>query len=272
MKPGLFEDTATIRRISAEPQGLLGGPAALLLQLAHPSVARGVADHSDFKDNPRQRLYSTLDYLTMVIFGTKEEAHRVAWNAMRAHDRVNGPGYSAHDAELLTWVFATLYQVARDLQERLHGPLDEATGERFYQESAALATLLGAPREALPDNAATFARYWDEQIAALTVSDVARGEARAILYPRQWSLRLGGPLTRLMTAGLLPEPIRRQYGLSWTASDARRFRLVIAAMGVVLRITPGPVRRLPARLAVPVARRTRWKRYTGRRPVAASTS
>ncbi len=270
MRAGLFTDTATIRRISAEPQTILGGAAALLLQLAHPNVARGVSEHSDFKDDPVKRLYSTLDYLGMVIFGTKEEAHRIAWHAMRAHDRVRGPGYSAHDAELLTWVFATLYQQGRDFHERLHGPLDTETAERLYQESVLLATLLGAPREAVPEDAEAFARYWDEQIATLKVSDVARREAQAILYPRQWSLRLGGPLNRLVTAGLLPEPIRRQYGLRWDPVRALLFRLLMSVMGVVLRAVPEKARHLPVRGLVRVARATRWNRYQGRRPVGSA--
>ncbi|GAB2855698.1 oxygenase MpaB family protein [Actinocorallia aurea] len=270
MRTGLFEDTATIRRITAEPQTVLGGASALLLQLAHPNVARGVAEHSDFKDNPRVRLYSTLDYLGMVVFGTKEEAHRIAWHAMRAHDRVQGPGYSAHDAELLTWVFATLYHQARDFHERLHGPLDPATAERLYQESVSLATLLGAPREAVPEDAEAFARYWAEQIASLQVGDVARGEAQAVLYPRQWSLRPAAPLNRLITAGLLPEPIRRQYGLRWSPAHALAFRLLVSALGAVLRLVPEQVRHLPVRGLVRVARRTRWQRYQGRRPVASA--
>ena len=45
---------------------LLGaGPRALLLQLAHPAVAAGVADHSDFRADPWRRLAGTLrSYLT----------------------------------------------------------------------------------------------------------------------------------------------------------------------------------------------------------------
>lgn len=270
MKTGLFEDSATIRRITAEPQTVLGGTSALLLQLAHPNVARGVSEHSDFKDDPVKRLYSTLDYLGMVIFGTKEEAHRIAWYAMRAHDRVRGPGYSAHDPELITWVFATLYRQARDFHERLHGPLDAATAERLYQESVTLATLLGAPREAVPADAEAFARYWDEQISSLRVSDVARLEAQAVLHPKRWTLRPGGPLNRLVTAGLLPEPVRRQYGLPWGPVRALLFGLLIRLMGAVLRVVPERARHLPVHALVRVARRTRWNRYQGRRPLGTS--
>ncbi|QFG23092.1 oxygenase MpaB family protein [Actinomadura sp. WMMB 499] len=262
MISGLFDDASAIRKVTAEPHTLLGGTAALLLQLAHPSVAAGVSEHSEFKQNPLLRLFSTLDYLGMVIFGTKEEAHRIAWHAMRAHDRVKGPGYSAHDADLLTWVFATLSEGSRDLQERLHGPLDPDLAEQYYRQTVSLATLLGAPREAIPEDRAAFRAYWHEQITTLHVSDVARQEAQAILYPRPLVLRLGAPLNRLITAGLLPEQIRRQYDLPWTPFRGRLFRALIATMSLGLRMTPAPIRRSSTRGLVALARRTRWKKYS----------
>ncbi|OLT35160.1 hypothetical protein BJF79_06850 [Actinomadura sp. CNU-125] len=221
-----------------------------------------VSEHSEFKQDPLRRLFSTLDYLGRVIFGTEQEAHRIAWHAMRAHDRVKGPGYSAHDADLLTWVFATLSEGARDLQERLHGPLDPDLAERYYRQTVSLATLLGAPREAVPEDPAAFRVYWHEQITTLRVSAVARQEAQAILYPRPLVLRLAAPLNRLVTAGLLPEQIRRQYDLPWTPFRERLFRALIASTSLGLRMTPAPIRRLPTRGLVALARRTRWKKYS----------
>ena len=43
-------------RIHRETALLLGGPRALLLQLAHPLVAQGVADHSEFLERLRRLL------------------------------------------------------------------------------------------------------------------------------------------------------------------------------------------------------------------------
>src|SRR5438270_738156 len=59
--PGLFPPDAIVRRVDSEPVLLLGGGRALLMQLAHPSVAAGVADHSDFRRDPMSRLQRTLD-------------------------------------------------------------------------------------------------------------------------------------------------------------------------------------------------------------------
>ncbi|TMB76979.1 MAG: DUF2236 domain-containing protein, partial [Chloroflexi bacterium] len=46
---------------------LLGGTAALLLQVAHPLVAAGVAEHSDFHHQPFGRLLRTLNTTLAIV-------------------------------------------------------------------------------------------------------------------------------------------------------------------------------------------------------------
>src|SRR5690606_37813674 len=48
-------------RITREQVLLLGGPSAAILQIAHPTVALGVAHHSDFRADTLGRLRRTLD-------------------------------------------------------------------------------------------------------------------------------------------------------------------------------------------------------------------
>ncbi|ROO88344.1 uncharacterized protein (DUF2236 family) [Actinocorallia herbida] len=263
MDDGFFTRHSAIRQISSEPLGLLGGGPALLLQLAHPKVARGVAEHSDFQAGPFKRLMSTLDYLAMVVFGTKEEAHRVAWSAMRAHDAVNGPGYTAHDPELLLWVQATLFQVARDLHGRMYGPPTPERDEEYYQQAVIFAELLGAPRDALPADVAGFDAYWDGMLATLRVDDNGREQARAVLSGAALPGVLFPALAvfRLVTTGLLPAPIREQYGLPWTPARRLSFTALMAALKLAVNLTPTPVRHFPARVTVPLMRRYRWPRY-----------
>jgi uncharacterized protein (DUF2236 family) len=77
-----------------------------------------------------------------------------------------------------------------------------------------LGLLLGVPADALPRDLAAFRLYFDETLARLQVSDAARGIARDLLKltPAGWPVI--APL-RLLTAGLLPATLRRQYGLGW---------------------------------------------------------
>ena len=70
----LFPAGAAIRRVDSELVLLLGGPRALLMQLAHPMIARGVAEHSDFRHDPFTRLQRTLDASAAIVFGTEARA------------------------------------------------------------------------------------------------------------------------------------------------------------------------------------------------------
>ena len=93
----------------------IGGGCAILLQLAQPSVGRGVAEHSDFATRPYDRLINTLTYVTAVACGGDADIRAVHRSIGQAHARVHGeatdalPAYSAFDPDLQLWVTATLY-------------------------------------------------------------------------------------------------------------------------------------------------------------------
>src|SRR6185503_3687145 len=85
---GLFGPGSVTWRVNREQALLLGGGCALLEQLAHPMVAAGVSDHSDFRTDPLKRLRRTLDATLAIIFGTTEEARRAADGIRAVHSRV----------------------------------------------------------------------------------------------------------------------------------------------------------------------------------------
>ena len=66
-----------------EPRLLLAAGRALLLQAANPLVAQGAIEHSTYKSDPYGRLERTVRWVTVVCFGTTQEAERVS-------GRVNG--------------------------------------------------------------------------------------------------------------------------------------------------------------------------------------
>src|SRR4051812_46054784 len=127
---GLFPDDAMIRQVSGEVILLLGGGRALLMQLAHPQVAAGVADHSGFAEDPYGRLRRTLDATYTIVFGTEAEADLVARQLFAVHERVTGPDYRANDPELLMWVHATLVDTALRVHARFLRPLRPKDAER----------------------------------------------------------------------------------------------------------------------------------------------
>ena len=72
-----FGPDSMMWRINRERIALLAGPAAAVLQVAHPQVAMGVAAHSKFRTDSIGRLNRTLEAVYSVAFGTSEEVERV---------------------------------------------------------------------------------------------------------------------------------------------------------------------------------------------------
>ncbi len=242
-----MDGNAEMRVVAREGALLAGGARAILLQVAHPGVARGVAEHSDFANRPLDRLRATLAYVYGVTFGTPEESRAVAAMVTEAHRAVTGAGYRASDPELQLWVAATLYDTALLLYEELFGPLEPVAADKVYEQYAVLGTALEVPPGRWPADRAAFAAYWADMVNALEVSDDARRVARDLLHP-EWTpplLWAAMPLNRFLTAAWLPEPIRAQYGIEWDAGQQRRYDVMMAVGGAVYRRLPVPLREAP---------------------------
>jgi uncharacterized protein (DUF2236 family) len=236
-----------MRRVAREGALLAGGARAILLQIAHPAVGRGVAEHSDFATRPLDRLRATLTYVYCVTFGTPAEKEAVAASVTAAHRKVTGTGYRATDPELQVWVAATLYDTALLVYEELFGPLDSGVADKVYGQYAVLGTALQVPAGLWPVDRAAFGAYWQSMIETLVVSDDARRVAADLLSARHAPvlLKAAMPANRFLTTAWLPEPIRRQYGLRWGVGRQRLYDAVMRVSRPVYRLLPVPVREAP---------------------------
>lgn len=252
-----FPRDSVIRRVNIEPAIMFGAGRALLLQLAHPAVAQGVDDHSDFKANPFTRLQGTLEATYAVVFGTADLAAGVGRRIQWIHDHVTGPGYRANDPANLLWVHATLCDTALRCYTTLVEPLSPTDEETYYQEMTAVAEAFGLPRAEQPATLAEFRAYFDETVAAIEVTPVGRDLASFILDP-QLPLGLHVParpllgLQRVMTLGAVPKALRDQLGVAWSPSDQARYERAERRLRAVFRSTPRSVRTAPNRLSGPI--------------------
>ncbi|MBM7830512.1 uncharacterized protein (DUF2236 family) [Agromyces cerinus] len=263
-------ELAVFRRHGAEGVLLLGGGAAILLQLADPRVARGVARHSGFRERPLERLIGTLDYVYAIGFGDEQLAAEAVRSVNRRHAPVRGdaeggqPAYNAFDAHAQRWVASTLLAVALELHERLEGPLPAATADVIVRGYAPLGTRLQAADEGWPETRAEFDAWWAEQLGALEVGGDARAVARGLLGGTS-ALPFGAglllPLVRLMTAALLPAPIRAAYGFRWTPRVERVANGWLDAIAAVWPLLPTAIRHAPLRASLRRAKRR--SRYSG---------
>jgi uncharacterized protein (DUF2236 family) len=246
---GLFGPGTVTWRVNREGALLIGGGRALLLQVAHPLVAAGVAEHSNYREDPWGRLYRTLDLTTRIVFGTTEQASEAAERIWNVHGRVRGvttedggryprgTPYDARDPELLMWVHATLVDTTMLVYTRYVGPLPVAERDRWYEEQKLLGEQFGVPRERQPETWADFRRYFDEMVEReLAVTDALRDVVDATLRPELPIV--ARPLVEaanLASVGLLPETLRDELGLSW---GPRRERLLEASRVLVRTLLP----------------------------------
>jgi uncharacterized protein (DUF2236 family) len=258
-----FADDAVIRRVAAEVVLIAGGSRAILLQIAHPKVAAGVAAYSDFQQRPLHRMRRTAGYMLGIVYGDSREMQRVADVVNAVHRRISGPGYSASDPDLQVWVGATLYESTVMLYERIMGPLPAEQRGELLREYGVLATALHCPADKWPADVNTFRAYWDGMIATLEVSDEARDIARAVLYPANIpvALRPLAPVNRLITVGLLPARIRDGFGLAWPPA---RQRTLDAGFAILRRTYPHVPARVRHAGVTPYLRDLRRRRRAGR--------
>ncbi|MFC4866844.1 MULTISPECIES: oxygenase MpaB family protein [Streptomonospora] len=236
---------APAQRVYREAVVLGAAAYAILLQIAHPGVGQGVADHSDFAQRPVDRLRGTLVFVYGLVYGTEEEADRVARIVRAIHKRVTGPGYSARDPELQVWVAATLYACNMHVYELVFGPLAPEDKDEVYRHSAVFATSLGCPPDRWPATRADFDRYWADMIGAIEVNDTARAIARDLFHPANPVVRALVRVQRFLASGLLPEHVRAGFGLEWGPIHQRRFDRLVAAVRTVYPRLPLTVRTLP---------------------------
>lgn len=236
------ERSAAFERYAADGALVLGGLAAILLQVADPVVARGVAARSAFADDPMRRLRHTLTFVYAVLLGTPAQRASAAGFVDRAHAGVPG----ATDGDRQLWVAATLVRVGLQLRELLDGPLDAELAEEVVAASAAFGTVLQLPADAWPADRAAFEAYWASAVRRLEVTDDARRVAADLLAARAapWWVRAAMPLAVTLTAGLLPPSVRDAYGFRHRPA---RFRRTIRLLRAVLAVTPRRLRELPAR-------------------------
>ncbi len=249
-------------RCVADTRGLLLAPTALLLQVAHPVVGAGVAEHSDFKAAPWTRLIRIFRSVDRIVFGPENVAVAEAHRLRRLHAGIRGVDelgrpYHALDPDAYAWVHLTLVQLFVDVQRVFGPPLAPSEEQLLYLEWRQVGRLMGIRDDHLPPSWADFRRDFDfvvERVLELnrSVEDVLAVVAHPkkpvpVVPGRVWDPLAGraGDLILLLSVGTLPPSLRQRFGVPWTASDDERFDRQVHRMRTVFGIVPGPLLRLP---------------------------
>ena len=253
---GIFGPTSLSWSVYREMALLAGGGRALLLQLAHPAVAEGVYQHSNFKEDPLGRAWRTSYAMNRMIFGDLPTAVKAAKRTFAIHTRVQGViqpqtsarmaglPYRANDPELRLWVYATLFDTALLVYEHLIRPLSSAQKERLYSEGKLLAALNGIPPWKMPPNFMEFRAYVREMLGGPTLE--ARETAKMLCAPLFRAPWAALRVDTILTAGFLPPRLRNAFGFRWTARKQRLFTRLLHVMQETIGRLPGVLRFAPA--------------------------
>lgn len=231
----LLPPTSLSWRVMKNPVALIvGGVAAVILELAEPRVRTGVWDHTSFRRDPVMRMRRTGYAAWTTIYAPADAARAMIAAVARAHERVEGrtpagAPYRANDPELLNWVHATAAFGFVEAYNRYVRPLAPGEIDRFLAEGGDIATLYGA--SATPRSLAEQATYFSAMAPMLEASPVI-SEFFSIM--RTAPLLPFSALQRLLVraaVSLTPQWAREALGLGAGFGLRRGEALLVRALG-----------------------------------------
>jgi len=258
---GLYGPESEAWRLNREAMLLLGaGPRALLLQLAHPLVAAGVDEHSDFRADPWRRLQGTLRSYLTIVYGTATAARSEIRRLNGLHRSIAGASYTARDPDLALWVHATLVDTTIAAYDAWLEPMPRDQRARYYAETLPIGRAFGVPADLLPLDLNAFESYVASMLAPdgpIRVSPVARDLADAVLHPPL------GPVVPALASvpaqfyawtlwpsiGLLPASVRTDYGFRWGPIERGVSAWLVAGWRGWRPLLPVSFRQMPQALA-----------------------
>jgi uncharacterized protein (DUF2236 family) len=216
--PGLFGPDSVTWRVHGDSSMLVGGLRALLLQMLHPLAMAGVADHSDYRRHPDQRLARTALFVATTTYGTTAEAEASIAMVKRVHQRVvgtapDGRPYAAGDPHLVAWVHhAEVDSFLRAYQRYGSEPLSPADADRYVAEMAVICERLGGepPARSVAELRSYFRSVQPELRAGSQAHDAARW---LMVPPLPLAARPAYAVIASAAIGLLPGWAQRELWL-----------------------------------------------------------
>lgn len=254
--PPLGSDSLTWRRFG-DLRTYLVVTWAGLLQSMHPVISAALLKHSDFFDNPTNRLLRSGPPIADVVYSGGEAGARVRGFHVGVQGRdEDGQPYHALNPGPYYWAHATFVATQYALAGYFTEPLTEAEKKQLYRESINWYAQYGLSMRDVPADYDAFCEYWDQMLAEVLRHTEAIRRSPAANHadpgppPYEWIpgmvWRILGPnvvaLQVWIANGLLPPAARDKLGWTWTGRDERLLRLAGGAVRLVFRFVPTRLR------------------------------
>jgi uncharacterized protein (DUF2236 family) len=255
--PPLGPDSLTWRYFG-DARGLLFAVRAGVLQAMHPAIDAALRQHSDFFDNPWNRLLRSAPPIVGVVYDGPRAGRTGEWvrdqhKSIKGQD-AHGRSYHALNPDAFYWAHATFFESMITVQRVLGNPLSRVDQERLYDESIGWYEMYGLTMRPVPADYRAFEAYWEHMLTeGLEPTEVAvgsfNGELKHLPAPYPW-LKPAWPLLKPFVArgptfvarGTLPVAAREMLGLSWSGTDEAALRALLAPLRYGWPLVPEPAR------------------------------
>lgn len=248
---GLFGPRSVVWRVNRDRSFPLAAVRSLMMQALHPLAMAGVAQHSNWREDPFGRMAATSSYVLVTTYGETEAAHAAAARVRAVHRHVRGVDpetglpYSAEDPDLLLWVHAAMVDSILEVARRYGRGLAAGDEDAYVAEMVRFAELVGIPAEQVPASAAELARYI-ASVKLLRATPAAKDAMAVVLDPpgldaetRELWLELGQ-----VAIGTLPGWARDMYGFAAPPPETMErepVRQLLGALDLAFEAEPGVI-------------------------------
>jgi len=240
--------------IAGDPRGLIPGTAAGIMQLMLPGLGAGVTDHSNFFDDPFDRIFRSIPYIWGSIFAADDDEGDERGKTIRDfHPDIkgtdhNGKRYHALDPEVFWWAHATFtWEFFRARELYWARPLRRAEQEQLYAETVTWYRRYGVSDRPVPATFGAFCTRFEQicrddleltpavtWVLDPTSNPGARSEdvqlPGALSVLNGLATRLGSGVLRILVYGGMPDILRRRFDFAWSHSDRAAFVAVCGAL------------------------------------------
>lgn len=257
-------------KLFGDARGLLLVGRTGVLQVMHPTISQALLDHSDYFDNPMNRILRSAPPILGVIYD-EDNRSTAAWVRDRHKDikgtLPSGKRYRALDPDAYWWAHATFFESQIARCELLGKPLTRAEKEQLYRETLTWYSRYGMTMRNVPADYAAFEVYWEHMLdEVLEATPVAIGALKREVPPAPFPEYEGlpwavlGPVVGLlgpsMVAGTLPAKARAILGVRTNPIEDVSLFAFKTTLRNTWRFVPKQLRRTP--LVRAADRRAGW--------------